>query len=279
MIMIHGDELPWKDVAGHRGGGIQFKILLTGNPGSLDNFQLTLARHQSDFLSPRHRHAFEQIRYVIKGSMDNGGEHRIQTPGTMGYFPEGGYYSQKGIDECDMLVLQFGGPSGNGYPDFETFTAARQELQKQGRFNDGSYHYTRDDGEEEKVDGFQAVWEHLKKRKLVYPNPCYNDIILMQTKNFKWLPSRSNPQVLNKRLGTFSNDSVEVSLLKFETTIDYVAENQTGTRIYYLLSGQGRIKDNNLRSGSAFSFFPGEEAAFTMSGGTELLSVRCGCFV
>ena len=50
----------------HPLGVIKFKHLLRGEPGSPDNFMYILGRQDGDFLMPRHRHNFDQIRLPIR---------------------------------------------------------------------------------------------------------------------------------------------------------------------------------------------------------------------
>lgn len=47
-----------------------FRRLMEGEPGTIDNFQLSLGRVSGDFYSPRHRHNFEQIRFKIADTLN-----------------------------------------------------------------------------------------------------------------------------------------------------------------------------------------------------------------
>ena len=49
----------------HRGGTFHAKTLVEGTPGSPDNFKFSLSRLGTDYSGPRHRHNFDQFRYMI----------------------------------------------------------------------------------------------------------------------------------------------------------------------------------------------------------------------
>jgi hypothetical protein len=51
--------------AEYRGGTFHYRNLMEGTPGTIDNFQLSMGRNDKDFVSPRHRHNFEQFRFPV----------------------------------------------------------------------------------------------------------------------------------------------------------------------------------------------------------------------
>src|SRR6516162_575955 len=69
-------------------------------------------------------------------------------PGSIAYFPEGTRYGpQKSIDSRTLtLVLQMGGPSGNGYMSEREFQRGLTELKAQGRFENGVFTRVEPDG-------------------------------------------------------------------------------------------------------------------------------------
>ena len=70
MKIVQADDIPLKRGLEHRGGIFHSRRLLEGEPGTLDNFQLTLGQMGGEFFSPRHRHNFEQIRFQVEGTLD-----------------------------------------------------------------------------------------------------------------------------------------------------------------------------------------------------------------
>jgi len=64
------------------------------------------------FYTPRHRHNFDQFRYIVYGEMNLAHGMDLHE-GECAYFPEGTYYgplTQKG--PAGLLVMQFPGPNG-----------------------------------------------------------------------------------------------------------------------------------------------------------------------
>src|SRR5215467_11923517 len=91
MIVAHGSRMTFGQVSGHRSGGIDFKRLIQGAPGTPDNFEFSLVRTAGDYYTPRHRHNFDQIRFCLEGSMNYAPGKNLDA-GTVGYFPEGTFY-------------------------------------------------------------------------------------------------------------------------------------------------------------------------------------------
>ena len=114
MKIANAETTPFTPPPPSRGGRIDFKTLLEGRPGALNNYQLLLADTDISFKSPRHRHNFEQLRYSVKGATHTGDDCVIQE-GELAYFPEGCYYGPQDQSRCGhnslTMVIQFGGPS------------------------------------------------------------------------------------------------------------------------------------------------------------------------
>ena len=65
--------------------------------------------------TPRHRHNFDQIRYVMKGIYPYA-KGKSMSEGTVAYFPESVHYGPQDRPEgLEMMVCQFGGASGSGF--------------------------------------------------------------------------------------------------------------------------------------------------------------------
>ena len=116
MKIVQGDELERVRGLEYRGGTFHFRNLMEGTSGTIDNFQLSMGRNDKDFVSPRHRHNFEQFRFQLEGDL-NFARDGIMTPGMVGYFPEGTSYGpQTSEATATTFVLQFGGSSGQAVP-------------------------------------------------------------------------------------------------------------------------------------------------------------------
>src|SRR5262249_1639931 len=173
MKIVQTDEIPLKRGLEHRGGIFHGRIMVEGAPGALDNFQLSFGQMGGDFNSPRHRHNFEQIRYQLEGVLDYGRDGKL-VAGMVGYFPEAVYYGPQSQDpgiNCKTIVLQFGGASGSGYLSQAEVQAGMQELRGEGEFKDGVFRRRADVEGKRNMDGYQAIWEHVNERPMVYPKP------------------------------------------------------------------------------------------------------------
>jgi hypothetical protein len=156
---------------------LPFKCLFRRAPGTPNNYLFSLAL-QTSFYSPIHKHNFEQFRYAHKGSFSISPSLTIQQ-GEICYHPEGVEYGpqqDEGDGERVLLILQFGGASGQGYLDYETLLGVQGKMieAEKGTFEGGRLW---EKGEQERggkgKDGFEAVWEECNGRPLVYPEPRY----------------------------------------------------------------------------------------------------------
>jgi hypothetical protein len=72
MRIVHVDDVPLMRGLEHRGGTFHARTLAEGQPGTADNFKFSLSRLGTDYSRPRHRHNFDQFRYMIDGESDYG---------------------------------------------------------------------------------------------------------------------------------------------------------------------------------------------------------------
>ena len=139
MKIVQGDQIEWVRGLEHRGGTFHFRHLIDGEPGTIGNFSLSMGRNDKDFVSPRHRHNFDQFRFQLEGDLNFARDGKM-TPGMVGFFPEGASYGPQTSEATAMtIVLQFGGASGDGYMSEEQFQKGLAELKEQGTFNDGVF--------------------------------------------------------------------------------------------------------------------------------------------
>src|SRR5262245_7516529 len=165
MKVIQLEETPEVRGLEHRGGTFHARTIVEGTPGTPGNFKFSLSRLGTDYSGPRHRHNFDQYRYMIEGSSDYGQDGPLKA-GMLGYYPEGVPYGpQVNKTEIYCAVLQFGGASGSGYLLPREVKAGMEELKAFGEFKDGIFH--RRDGVPGKrnMDAYQAIWEHVHGRE------------------------------------------------------------------------------------------------------------------
>ena len=106
----------------HPLGSILFKHLVQGEAESPDNFMYILGRQDGDFLMPRHRHNFDQIRLPIRGDM-NIGRGMVLREGEVGYFAEGLAYGPQddplgNAKPGELQWLLTNGNLGKGMPSW-----------------------------------------------------------------------------------------------------------------------------------------------------------------
>ena len=245
MKIVQGDTLEWKRGLPHRGGTFHFRNLMEGEAGTIGNFQLSMGRSDKDFLSPRHRHNFEQFRFQLEGTLKFGRDGDM-TPGMIGYFPEGAYYGPQTQDaEAMTFVLQFGGASGQGYLSRNEVTQGMKDLESLGRFEDGVFRRHADVEGKRNLDGYQAIWEHVHGRRLDYPKPRYPQPIMMDEGNFAWAPSKEGAGVQEKLLGCFTERRAEAGYLRVETGAGVTLPARS---VRVCISGSGAVGEEPLRA-------------------------------
>jgi hypothetical protein len=246
MKVVQGDEVPLQRGLEYRGGMFHSRRLLEGQAGAIDNFQLSIGVSQGDFYSPRHHHNFEQIRVGLEGTLDYDRDGKMSV-GVVGYFPEGIYYgpqSQNPDEVATAAVLQFGGASGSGYLSNAEVRAGMEELKKHGEFKNGVYRRQVPFHGKKNVDGYQAIWEHMHQRPMIYPAPRYNKPVFMDARHYEWVAVANAPGVFEKLLGVFTERRSEAGFLKLDAGASHILR---GHGIYLVLRGAGEIAAQPMR--------------------------------
>lgn len=276
MIISHRDTAPRRGTSDHRPGGIGFIALLQGQPGAIDNFDFSLSYTTDEFHTPRHRHNFDQIRYILKGafSFDRG---RVQKSGQISYFSEGVYYEQQGIGETETLLLQTAGASGSGYMSFDQLYSTARKLLDKGKFEDGVFTWHDAEGRKHNVDGYQAVWEEVNGRKLGYPKPRYDGPVILNPENFDWVPADS-PGVSVRDLGSFHERGLAVAQVRLDVGASWTAHARASRTLLFVEQGEGTAAGQLLHPHSAVQIEQGESAAVVASTSMILVRVQLPCF-
>ena len=278
MEITHGSQLDFTPPGlNHRGGGLEFKCLSLGEENTPENYSLNLAR-QKDFYSPVHHHNFDQFRYAVKGDVSLGPDMLLKE-GQLSYHPEGAYYGPQqddGEQERIVLVLQCGGASGQGYMSFAQLREANKKLSTHGKFEGGKFIV---DGAGAK-DGYQALWEHLNARQLIYPEPRYPTPIIIDPQNFSWKPVGAlanrepssvrplqNATVWKKHLGTFSERELRAEELWLESGASLHVGSVEAIHLLVVLDGSGQVATENLNVESTIRLKPGADAEILCSSG------------
>lgn len=220
-----------------REGVLDQKHLLFGEDGSPNNYDLNMG-HTGDggWRTPRHRHNFDQIRYVIQGRLPYT-ETDVLEEGWVGYFPESIHYGpQERPAGLRTMVLQCGGASGQGYLSVAKREEVNAELNKTGEFKKGLYHYTDANGVQQSEDGSQAIFERAMGRKLEFAAPRYTDVIAMDPKAYAWQPGDAG--VSEKWLGRFTERDLRIGFLRLEPGAVYQAGQFNSIEILFQINGE-----------------------------------------
>jgi len=260
-----------------REGIFRSRRILNGIAGAPGNFSLQLGV-TPNYYSPRHRHNFDQIRYQLDGEFDFAADGVMQS-GSIAYFPEGTYYGpQASAAANSTLVLQFGGASGSGYISPEEYERASAALLKHGTFAKGIYTRPGPDGSKINKDAYEAVWEEVNGRSLVYPPQRYQRPVFMNPESFAWMPLDGQMEVSWKHLGQFSERRTRIRFFKVEPGSALELEENS---IYFATKGLGgvsskdRARPANFERHATIHLAPGDHATLLASGAepVELLHI------
>lgn len=270
MQIAHADELVYDESPlPHRSGRIAFKYLLEGEEATADNFSLVLSRESASFFSPRHRHPWDQIRYCIDGSVPIGPRLTIDA-GEVGYFPEGVHYGpQEGDRDRLVLVLQFGGASGQGYLSRAEVKAGHAALAREGRFEGGVFRRAGSVDGRRNLDGYEAIWRQVTGRPVAWPAPRFKAPVVMRPENFHWKTAAADGSVRRKPLGSFSERGAALELVAIDAGAGHAFAPSSDRRLVFVAAGAGA----DYRRHTALRLDPGESFAFRAEVPTELLTI------
>jgi hypothetical protein len=252
----------------HRGGTFHSRTTAEGVPGTPGNFKFSISELGPDYSGPRHRHNFDQYRYMISGESDYGQDGPLNA-GMVGYYPEGVPYGPQ-VNKTPIVcaVLQFGGASGSGYLLPREVKAGMEELKTFGEFKDGVFHRREGVPGKRNMDAYQAIWEHVHCREMIYPKGRYDAPIIMETTNYTWAPVKGAPGVSEKLFGVFTERRTQARFVRLDAGASY---RVSGRGVYLVLSGAGEAEGKPLRKYTTVFVDTDEHAVLRASEATELL--------
>jgi len=272
MKVVQFADVPLVRGLEHRGGTFHSRTPVAGEPGTPGNFKFSVSELGTDYSGPRHRHNFDQYRFMLSGESDYGQDGPLKA-GMLGYYPEGVYYGpQVNKTPITCAVLQFGGASGSGYLQPREVKAGMEELKQFGEFKDGVFH--RREGAQgmlrgkSNMDAYQAIWEHVHGRAMVYPKGRYDAPIMMDAGNFAWARVRGAAGVSEKLFGVFTERRTQARLVRLDAGAHYEV---AGRGVYLVLSGAGAAGGAPLEKFTTVFLDTGERGTLSASETTELL--------
>jgi len=271
--VVHAAEMPWgESLVAQRGGGeVAHKRLFEGVEGSPDNYMLVMAREPSSFYSPRHRHPWDQIRVCLEGKIPIARGLFVEG-GEIAYFPESTYYGpQEGGENRIVVLLQFGGASGQGFIGPDRLNQARLELAQAGRFEGGVY--TRDTGQGRRNrDAYEAIWLHVMGGQPAYAPPAYKTPIVMRPEALSWLPTDA-AGVSVRNIGVFPHRGLSLNAWRIAPGARHPLQGTRALRLLFVTAGAGTIGPAELRRWSTVRLLPQERAELLAATSLELLEL------
>ena len=277
MDVLHVAEMPWgESLVAQRAGGeeVAHKRLFEGQEGSPDNYMLVMSKEPKSFFSPRHRHPWDQIRFCLEGKIPIAKGLFIDG-GEIGYFPESAHYGpQEGGEDRIVLLLQFGGASGQGFIGPDRVQQARLELAKEGRFEGGVYVRDTTQGRRNR-DAYEAIWLHVMGGDLSYAAPVYKTPIVMRPEALPWRRT-AEEGVDVKAVGSFPHRGLSMNWWRLEPGAVHELPAVRSLRLLFVTGGTGTIGTRELRRWSAVRIEHEEGAELRATSRLELLELSVG---
>ena len=118
------------------------------------------------------------------------------TAGMVGYFPEGVFYGpqiQEPTTRRRPSCCSSAAPAAAAISRGPRSSAGDGGAQARGRVQGRRVPPPRDVQGKRNVDGYQAIWEHVNDRPMVYPKPRYPQPILMDPPTTTGCRSKARP--------------------------------------------------------------------------------------
>lgn len=239
-----------------RDGKLDQKFLLTGEDDSPNNYLLNVGlTGGGGWGTPRHRHNFDQIRYVLKGSYPVS-PHKVMNEGSIAYFPESVHYGPQDRPEgLEMMVIQFGGASGQGFLSSAKREEANDALKAKGEFKNGIFTWYDEKGQKHNQDGSAACFEEATGKKLVFSPPRYDDVVMMDPDAYQWVGTGTSG-VYSKLLGTFTERNTQISVLKIDEGSTYNTGTRSQIEVLFLSKGSITVQGKTYGEKSAIELLP-----------------------
>jgi Cupin domain len=201
------------------------------------------------FIAPRHRHVYDQIRYILDGELEYDG--RRHGPGDFLYVPESTWYGPQGGQTAKLVDIQFTGPGGVPYIDQDALGRARKEMSEVGTFEAGIY----TDAEGRTQDSYVALSEYITGKPLEYPTARYDDYVAVHSSAFPWVESSIHDGVALRHLATFNETGPEAIMLKLEAGAELPPAAIPFQQARFILDGAVEYAGGEY-SGISFAYIP-----------------------
>lgn len=257
MRVVDSEKVEWNYGPGHRDPGLALRDVLLGPEGGAGNYWLSIIKVAERYDAPPHRHNFDQVRVMLEGAFNFGDQD--QEEGTIGYFSEGTPYTQKARGPSTTLLLQCEGGSGSRFVSQNELGIAVKALKKTGGDFVGGRFKGPDplDGHPINKDSYEALWEHVVGKRLVYPQGRYLKPVILRPEAFAYRPVPGAQGVEEKLLGVFNERKTGISLWRYTSGGVRTYSPQTRT-LLYVKSGAVNIDEQRLNPKFAAEIGAGE---------------------
>ena len=238
MQINHPSTAPDYDAGELRSGKLVSKVLAVGREGALNcyRFSLEIAGEET-WVTPCHRHNFDQLRLHLEGEYSFAKDKWVKGL-KVGYYPESMHYGPQVRRNNDKtLNLQFGGASRDGFMTPRERRIGYDELMKNGHFEKGSYTWFDAKGKRHRKEAYEAVWELMRGRKIVYAKPRYDTLIHMDPDSYEWVKDEANSGVAYKRLGSFTENCVSVGFIRLDRGATVSIGKHTAPQLLFVVTG------------------------------------------
>lgn len=260
MQIAHPSTAPQHRTA-PREGRLDNRDLLNGREGDARNYRLAIGYAETDWLTPKHRHNFDQIRFPLEGEFYYGTD-KILPAGWVGYFPEGVYYGpQTRKQGLYMLLCQFGGATGSGFMSERQYIAGQDALAGKGTIAKGLFTYKDKDGKERHQDAFEAMYEQAMGSKPTYPEPRYREVVAINPASFNWVDDKQRSGVARKMLGVFTEQQTTISMIRLQPGATVDIGGSTGPDLLFVYKGSVECQGKPCPLHSAIGLEPMETKA------------------
>ena len=248
---VRENDLPWVDIAVRPG----YKQRYHGFYDASKQMGLRIGSLYADpqYMSPRHRHTFQQVRFLVEGKMRYNKD--IYHAGDCLYLPEGAYYGpitpverrEGGAEKMHFVDVQFEGPSRIPYPHPDDVVRSQRQLAETGKFEEGVYTFANG----RKRDAYEAILENLTGKPVEYPPSRLDAYVVMRTGSYPWVPTRSEG-ISQRHLGFFFECGPNLKMLSLKAGASLPSGEPDGHRALFLLSGNVSFVGQAF---DAFSYF------------------------
>src|SRR5262249_43245722 len=155
----------------------------------------------------------------------------------------------------------------SGYIGRDEVAEGMQALQKMGEFKNGVFHRDPAFPGKKNMDAFQAIWEHLSEKPMIYPKPRYQKPILMDPAHYDWVLT-GEAGVSEKLMGVFTERRNECGRVRIAKGASYTAK---GRGLYFVVDGEGAMASGKYGEYTTLYLDAGETSVVKAATTTELV--------